>query len=72
MSRRMPSGTTPVPDGASLPRMTRARAPASEAVAQRHQRGPAVAAVDELERDPGVGRDEAIDVAPPAATSCRR
>ena len=29
--RRIPSGTTPVPDGASLPRITRPRAPASRA-----------------------------------------
>ena len=35
IERRMPSGTTPVPDGASLPRMTRSSAPARPRPAER-------------------------------------
>ena len=70
MSRRIPSGTTPVPDGASLPRMTRPSAPASRAQPERDERRPPVAAVDDLERHPAL--DERARCRAPAARSCRR
>ena len=50
--RRMPSGTTPVPDGASMPRITRSERAGLAGEADRVERGPAVAAVDDLDRHP--------------------
>ena len=69
--RRIPSGTTPVPTGASLPMITRRRGrrPRPRA-AQRVERGPAVAAVDDLDRHVRV--DDALDVARRTSRSCRR
>ena len=71
-SRRIPSGTTPVPDGASLPRMTRSSASAS-AAAIASARGPSGRCRSGRARGRcPAPRRAALDVAARTATSSRR